>query len=460
MPNPAGGSRNQTAVGGRNNFMARRRKRLPQQPAEVTIEKLAHDGRGIGHIEGKVVFVEGALPGETVLFHYTQIRRDYACGKVLTITHPATDRVKPRCTAFDRCGGCSLQHASHEAQIRIKQDLLLEQLRRIGRIEHFKLWPPLTGPQWGYRHKARLGVRFVRNKGRVLVGFRERASGKVAEIDHCLILHPAVGEKIRDLSILVDGLSIREQIPQIEIALGDNRHALVFRTLSPPNEEDTKKLITFGRDHDFDVYLQPKGPDSLICIHSNDPALLCYELPGNVVLWFGPLEFTQVNPSINRKMIELVLTILAPKPEESILDLFCGLGNFTLPLAKKAGMVTGVEGNPQAVERGKYNARANAIENATFHCTDLSGKLNDHPWSQTHYDKILLDPARSGALEVMEWIPRWNPKRVVYVSCNPATLARDLGILVHDHGFRLLRAGIMDMFPHTAHVESIALLER
>ncbi len=447
-------------VGGKNNFMGRRKKRLPQQPAEITIEKLTHDGRGIGHLEGKAIFVEGALPGETVLFRYTQMRRDYACGKTLEVIRPAADRVDPPCTAFGRCGGCSFQHVAPEAQIRIKQDLLLEQLRRIGKIEHLELWPPLTGPQWGYRHKARLGVRFVRNKGRVLVGFRERASGKVAEIDRCLTLHPAVGDRIQDLSGLIDGLSIREQIPQIEIALGDNRHALVFRTLTPPTEDDKDALIAFGRNHGFDIHLQPKGPDSLQCIHPDAPSLLCYELPENVTLWFSPLDFTQVNPGINRKMIERVLTALEPGAEESILDLFCGLGNFTLPLARRTGRVTGVEGNPQAVERGILNARANALDNVSFHCADLSGKLDDHPWARQPYDKVLLDPARPGAQEVMEWIPRWNPRRVVYVSCNPATLARDLGILVHEHGYRLIKAGIMDMFPHTAHVESIALLER
>jgi len=440
--------------------MGRRRKRLPEQPGQVTIEKLTHDGRGIGYLEGKAVFVDGALPGETVLFRYTQVRRDYACGRTLEISHPSPDRMTAPCNAYGNCGGCSLQHVSHEAQIRIKQELLIEQLRRIARIESFDLWPPLTGPQWGYRHKARLGVRFLRNKGRVLVGFREKASGKIAEIDNCLILHPTVGERIPALAQLVDGLSIRDQIPQIEVALGDNRRALMFRTLTHPDSNDQAALTNFARRFGFDIYLQPKGPDSLECLYPEEPGLLCYQLPENVNLWFGPLEFTQVNPTINRKMIERVLATLDPRPGESILDLYCGIGNFALPLASKASQVTGVEGNPHAVTRGRYNAEANGIQNAVFHCADLSATLDDLPWAQRAYDKILLDPARSGALEVMEWIPRWNPGKVVYVSCNPSTLARDLGVLVHEHGFRLLRAGIMDMFPHTAHVESIALLER
>jgi len=440
--------------------VSRRRKRLPEQPAQVTIEKLTHDGRGVGYIDGKAIFVDGALPGEIVLFRYTQIRRDYACGKPLEVNHPSSDRTPPPCTAYDYCGGCSLQHVSHKAQIRIKQDLLIEQLRRIGKIESFELWPPLSGPQWGYRHKARLGVRFVRNKGRVLVGFREKGSGKVAEIDSCLTLHPAVGEKIPEMAKFIDGLNIRDKIPQIEVALGDNRHALVFRTLTSPNNDDKAALLEFGRRFDFDIYLQPKGPDSLECLYPDNPELLCYELPEDVTLWFGPLDFTQVNPAINRKMIERVMNALDPHPEESILDLYCGLGNFTLPLARKAGQVTGVEGNYQAVSRGRYNAQTNDIDNATFHCTDLSKDLDGYVWTRHHYDKILLDPARTGALNVIEWISRWNPKRVVYVSCNPSTLARDLAILVHNHGYHLVRAGIMDMFPHTAHVESIAWLER
>lgn len=440
--------------------MGRRRKRFPDTPVEVAVEKLTHDGRGIGHIDGKAVFIEGALPDETVLFRYTQMRRDYACGKALEILHASPDRTDPPCQAFGTCGGCSLQHVSEDTQIRIKQDLLIGQLHRIGGLENFELWPPLTGPRWGYRHKARLGARFVRNKGRVLVGFRERASGKVADIDSCLTLHPVVGEHIQNLASMIDGLGIRAQIPQIEVALGDNRHALVFRVLEHPGEEDRKALTEFGRQFGFDIYLQPKGPDSLQCLLPNEPALLCYELPQDITLYFGPLDFTQVNAVINRKMIEKVLTTLDPQSDDAILDLFCGLGNFTLPLAKKAGHVIGVEGNALAIERGKYNASANMIDNVDFYCADLIQDIADHSWARQSYDKILLDPPRSGALEMMPWIPRWHPNTVIYVSCNPATLARDIGVLVHEHGYRLVRTGIMDMFPHTAHVESIALLER
>ncbi len=437
----------------------RRRKRLPEGTFAADIVKLTHDGRGIAHVDGKAVFIEGALPGERVEFRYTEVRRDYACGKVVEVITPSPDRVTPPCLAYGRCGGCSLQHASHTTQIRLKQDLFIEQMRRIGKLTRFELWPPLTGPQWGYRRKARLGVRYVRAKQKVLVGFRERGSGKVAETDTCLTLHPQVGERLQDLADLIDTLSLREHLPQIEVAVGDNRSALVFRILREPTPEERARLIAFGRRFDFDIYLQPKGPDSLEPIHPQDPPLTCYRLPEAIDLWFGPLDFTQVNADINRRMIARILETLDPGPDETILDLFCGLGNFTLPLARRAERVVGVEGNARAVAMGRHNAQANGIENAEFHVCDLTQPLDDEAWARRHYDKVLLDPARSGALELMEWLPRWHPKRVVYVSCNPATLARDLGQLVHRHGFRLIRAGIMDMFPHTAHVESIALLE-
>ncbi|BCX89448.1 23S rRNA (uracil1939-C5)-methyltransferase [Methylomarinovum tepidoasis] len=439
--------------------MGRRRRRpLPTEPALATVEKLTHDGRGIAYVDGKAIFITGALPGETVRFRYIELRRDHGSGQVVEVLRPAPERVAPPCSAFGRCGGCSLQHLDHAAQIRAKEALLAEQLRRIGGIDDFERWPPLAGPVWGYRRKARLGVRYVRNKGKVLVGFRERGSGKVAEIESCLTLHPRVGERLQDLAGLIDALSIREQLPQIEVAIGDNRSALAFRVLQSPRAEDRQRLSDFGRRCNFDIYLQPKGPESLQPLCPADPPLPCYFLPEDVTLWFGPLDFTQVNADINHKMIARVLETLAPRTEETLLDLFCGLGNFTLPLARRGGRIVGVEGNPRAVEMGRYNARANGIDNVEFHVCDLTQPLGDQPWAEARYDKILLDPARSGALELMAWLPRWRPKQVVYVSCNPATLARDVGRLVHEHGFRLIRAGIMDMFPHTAHVESIALL--
>ncbi|HHJ38236.1 MAG: 23S rRNA methyltransferase [Methylothermaceae bacteria B42] len=437
----------------------RRRKPLPQEPVQALIENVTHDGQGIAYVDGKAVFIEGALPGEKVVFRYREIRRDFARGTVLEVTEPNKDRVTPKCAFFDRCGGCSLQHLDPAAQIRLKQDLLIQQFARIGKIPQFELWPPLTGPLWGYRRKARLGVKFVRNKGRVLVGFREKGSGLIADIDACLVLDPKVGDRLKDLATLIDSLTIKERIPQIEAAVGDNRSALVFRVLQPPSEEDLGKLKQFGKRFQFDIYLQPKGPDSVTPLLPENPQPLHYRLPEDIELQFGPLDFTQVNAAINIKMIHRVLETLKPSPTDNILDLFCGLGNFTLPLARHAGQVTGIEGNESAVEQARHNAQINQLKNTQFYCSDLTQDFSENPWSQATYNKILLDPSRAGAFEVMDWIPRWQPQRIVYVSCNPATLARDVGHLVHQRGYRLIKAGIMDMFPHTAHVESIALLE-
>ncbi len=437
----------------------RRRKPLPEDPVQAQIENVTHDGQGIAYVDGKAVFIEGALPGERVSFRYREIRRDFARGTVLEVTEPNRDRIEPRCAFFGRCGGCSLQHLNPAAQIRLKQELLIQQFARIGKISQFELWPPLTGPLWGYRRKARLGVKFVRKKGRVLVGFRERGSGLVADIDACLVLDPKVGERLKDLATLIDSLTIKDRIPQIEVAVGDNRSALVFRILQQPGGDDLVKIKHFGDQFEFDIYLQPKGPDSVIPLFPENPEPLHYRLPEDIELQFGPLDFTQVNAAINLKMIERVLKALDPQPSDSILDLFCGLGNFTLPLARHAGQVTGIEGNASAVAQARRNAKINHLQNTVFHCNDLTQDINEEPWSQKTYHKILLDPSRAGAYEVMDWIPRWQPRRIVYVSCNPATLARDVGHLVHQHGYRLIMAGIMDMFPHTAHVESIALLE-
>lgn len=438
----------------------RKRRALPQESLTVSVEKLTHDGRGIAHVDGKAVFIEGALPGETVRFKYTDIRRTYACGKMLELLTASPERTPPPCPHFGSCGGCTLQHLSPKAQLRFKHDPLLEQLRRIGKVAPLEVWPPLTGPTLGYRRKARLGVRWVRNKGRTLVGFRERGAGLVAEIDACWVLHPAIGKRLKELASLIDGLSIRDQIPQVEVAIGDNRSALVLRTLQPPQANDLVAIEEFGKRLGFDIYLQAGGPGSLFALIPKNPPPLYYRLPEEITLWFGPLEFTQVNAEINRSLIERVLEVLDPSPTETVLDLFCGLGNFTLPLARHASWVVGVEGSRQAVARAKENASYNRIANVEFHCSDLTQDLTAFPWALARYDKLLLDPPRTGAMRVMEHVHRWQPKRIVYVSCNPATLARDVGYLVSAYGYRLTGAGILDMFPHTAHMESIVSLEQ
>lgn len=438
-----------------------RTKKAPPGSFETHIDSRTHDGRGVARVDGKAVFIDGALPGETVRFVYTDMRRDYAEGKVEAVLQAAPGRVEPRCPHFGVCGGCGLQHLADAAQIEAKQGLLVEQFLRIGRIEDVPLWPPLTGPSWGYRHKARLGVKNVPKKGRVLVGFREKASPYIADLASCPVLHPSVGERLGELSELIGSLSIRDRLPQIEVAVGDAGAALVFRVLEDPGEEDVRRLREFGERLGFDVYMQRHGPDSVVPVYPANPALLSYGLPElDLEFRFEPTQFTQVNPEINRKMIDRVLETLAPEPGERVLDLFCGLGNFTLPLARRAGLVVGVEGGADLVAGARRNAEANGLANVEFHVADLSRPVEGMAWAESRYDKLLLDPSRAGAEEILAQVPRWGVARIVYVSCNPSTLARDAGILVHQHGYRLVRAGVMDMFPQTAHVESIALFER
>jgi 23S rRNA (uracil1939-C5)-methyltransferase len=438
-----------------------RKRPVPRGSFRARIDSFTHDGRGVARVEGRAVFIAGALPGEDVSFVYTEVHRDYAEGKVETVLEPAPERVEPRCPHYGACGGCGLQHLADAAQIEEKQKLLVEQLHRTGKIEDVPLWPPLTGPLWGYRRKARLSVKNVPKKGRVLVGFRERSGPYVAEIETCLVLHPAVGERLRDLSELIGTLSIKDRVPQIEISMGDERAALVFRVLADPSADDLEQFKDFGARFGFDIGLQRHGPDSITPLYPENPPLLSYALPNQgVEFHFKPTEFTQVNGDINRKMVDRVLEVLRPEAGDTVLDLFCGLGNFTLALAKQAGFVVGVEGGKELVERAAYNAAANGLENTEFHVADLSQPQDGAPWAGRRYDKVLLDPSRAGAEEVLAYVPKWGASRIVYVSCNPSTLARDAGILVHRHGYRLIRAGVMDMFPQTAHVESIALFEK
>jgi 23S rRNA (uracil1939-C5)-methyltransferase len=313
---------------------------------------------------------------------------------------------------------------------------------------------------WGYRRKARLGVRFVPKKGGTLVGFRERGSSFVADIDQCHILHPRVGDLIPQLSALIDQLSIHDQIPQIEMAMGDETCILIFRMLSPPSDEDLMKLAIFAPQHGISIYIQEGGPDTIRPLDF-EPTTLSYSLPDyNLELDFLPSDFTQVNTDINRQMVKRAISLLELQPQDRVLDLFCGLGNFTLPLARAAGHVTGVEGDGGLVARARENALRNAIDNVDFYTANLYEAMDNEPWLMQRFNKVLLDPPRSGAVEILEHLPKLGVERIVYVSCYPGTLARDAGILVHQHGYRLLSAGVMDMFPHTAHVESIALFEK
>jgi len=427
---------------------------------EIVIESLAHDGRAVAHLDGKTVFIEGALPGEIAGFEYLGTQRRFDEGRVTVIHQPSPDRVEPKCPHFGVCGGCSLQQMAAGAQVRAKQSMLLDNLEHIGAVTPETLLPPLIGPVWGYRGKARLGVKDVARKGRVLVGFRERRASYIADLSRCEVLHPSVGERIGELAGLIGELEARARIPQIEVAVSERVTALVLRHLDPLGEADTVHLQEFAQASGLHLYLQSGGPES---VRPLDPAdsVLSYHLPEQQVeIRFLPNDFTQVNSVINRQMVAQVLQLLALEVNDSVLDLFCGLGNFTLPMARVAGSVTGVEGEDGLVSRARDNAVLNGLENVTFHVADLTSDQRDSTWAGGGYNKVLLDPPRSGAAEVIDTLGNIAPERIVYVSCQPGSLARDAGRLVHEKGYRLLAAGVMDMFPHTAHMESIVLLER
>ncbi len=437
----------------------RRTPRLPDPVERVGVESLGHDGRGVAHLGGKAVFIDGALPGETVAIDYLATHRNYDEARVRAVHDPSPHRVEPRCPHFGVCGGCSLQHLEAGAQIRAKQQVLLDNLSRIGRVVPEEVLPPLRGPVWGYRGKARLGIKDVIKKGRVLVGFREKRSAYLSDLRRCEVLHPSVGEQITAIADLVVGLKARSRIPQVEVAVTDSVTALVFRHLDPLDEADLERLKAFARDQYFHVYLQPGGPDSVWSLWPED-STLSYALPAQgIELDFRPTDFTQINSAINRLMVERVLQLLEPEGSHRVLDLFCGLGNFTLPLARHAGEVVGMEGDAGLVARARHNAVRNGIGNAVFHVADLSVSQIEASWARQTCERILLDPPRSGAAAALDIVGNIRPARVVYVSCHSGSLARDAARLVEDFGYRLLAAGVMDMFPHTAHVESIALFE-
>ena len=438
----------------------RRRQRLPQGEFEAEISSAEHDGRGVARIDGKVTFIHGALPGELVMFRYLNQRRSHDEGQVVSIVRPSAQRYDARCAQYGVCGGCSLQHLEPSAQIEVKQTVLLDNLRQIGQVEPENVLPPIVNDSpWGYRRKARLGVKDVARKGKVLVGFRERGSSYVADVATCHVLHPRVGGILPQLSALIGSLSISRRLPQIEVAMDDERCVLILRVLDPLSAADEQLLNDFQGRYDVVFYLQPGGPETVKPL--NVEVDLHYELPAyDLTLGFSPGDFTQVNSEINRRMIERALQLLELAPTDRVLDLFCGIGNFTLPIARCAASVVGVEGDAGLVARARRNAQRNDLFNAEFVTADLYAELQAEPWMQRRFDKALLDPPRSGAREVLPTLAEVGVQRICYVSCYPATLARDAGELVRRHGYRLLNAGVMDMFPHTAHVESIALFER
>jgi 23S rRNA (uracil1939-C5)-methyltransferase len=435
--------------------------RIDKTPFAVEITDLSHDGRGVARdAEGKALFVNGALPGEQVMAQLASRSRRYDEAITVEVLRPSPDRVMPRCPHFGVCSGCVLQHLAEDQQILAKQRVLMENLERIGHVSPQAWLPPLTGDNWGYRRKGRFSVRHVLKKNKTLVGFREVDPRFVADLSVCYTVIPEIGGKVAALAERVDGLQARDQIPQIEFIGGDDGVALTIRHLTPLSEEDIEHLRGFAQAQDFAIFLQPRGVDSVHPLWPESPSLR-FRLPEwDVELAFEPLDFIQVNARLNEKMIARALDLLDAAPDDRVLDLFCGLGNFTLPLARRVREVVGVEGDAGLVARARANAQRNGLDNARFHAADLSQDQRGMPWMRPGFDKLLLDPPRSGADEVLKQLKIKGLDRIVYVSCHPGSLARDAGYLVREQGFRLISAGVMDMFPHTAHVESIALFER
>ena len=442
----------------------RRKKRLPEEPVEVEISALSNEGRGIAHVDDRTVFIDQALQGERVLFKYTRLTSKIAEGRAVEVLTPSPLRVDPVCSAFEMCGGCSLQHMSSEAQIDLKQSMLLDQLEQNG-VKPEQVIPPLLGPEYGYRHKARLGVRYVHKKETVLVGFRERNSSFITETQRCEVLHPSVGGIISEIADCINKMDAKRSIPQIEVAVGDEQTVLVFRHLEALNDADRQLLTGFCKSHSLVCYLQAGKPDQLELLYPQQADPLFYMLPAasgdDLKIEFQPSDFTQVNPDINRRMVANAIEYLSLKKTDTVLDLFSGLGNFALAMARGCGKVVAVEGSLVMVRKARDNAELNGIENAEFCYADLYGdEVAAAPWLKQKYDKILLDPPRSGATEILPSLKKMEASTIVYVSCHPATLARDAAVLVNDLGYKLKKAGIMNMFPHTGHVESIAVFEK
>jgi 23S rRNA (uracil1939-C5)-methyltransferase len=436
---------------------ADRRAQAPAAEEEGAVSGLTSAGEGVVHL-GKTAFVAGALPGERVRFRRTRRHRQHDDAQLLAVLEPAISRVTPRCEHFGVCGGCLLQHLDTSAQLSAKEAELRDNLARVARIAPERWLPPLAGPAWGYRRRARLGVKFVRKKGCVVVGFRERAAPYVAQLKQCEVLAPPAGALITPLAGLIDGLSIREQLPQIEVSVADNATALVLRVLATPSASDLEQLEAFAARHALRLYLQPGGLDTVAPLGAAGEPLY-YRLPDfDLTLEFLPTDFIQVNGAVNAALATRAVELLDPQPGSRVLDLFCGIGNFTLPLARRAGAVVGVEGDAALIARARANAVRNALHNVEFHVANLAVAVGELAWARGPYTHVLLDPPRTGAREMLPALAALAPQRVLYISCHPGSLARDLGALVHEHGMTLEAAGVVDMFPHTAHVESIALL--
>ncbi len=433
-----------------------RRRKVKAKRYELEIETLSHEGRGISHFDDKIIFTRGALPGEKVIADRTLSRAKYEEADIAEILEPSPDRIGPKCEVYGVCGGCSFQHLSSENQIIAKQKWLQSAFMGQAKAEPKTWLDPLQVVSWGYRRKARLGVRYVEKKEKVLVGFRERKSSFITVMNRCEVLHPTLGDNLTVLAECIEQLSVKSQVPQIEVAIAEKDTILILRHLQPLTTADELILKDYGVRLSITWYTQSGGMDTVKPL--DECVGLNYTLPQhNIDMAFLPTDFTQVNFELNRKMMDLALSLLELNNSDRVIDLFCGLGNFTLPIARYAKHVVGVEGDGGLIERAKENAKRNGIENAAFYKADLFQEVQGFEWfrGQT-YNKALVDPARTGAIEIVELLPKLGVERLVYVSCNPATLARDTAKLI-ELGYSLEQAGVMDMFPQTAHVESIAL---
>ena len=438
------------------------RSKLKEKPEfELDIVDLGHDGRGVGRRDGKTVFVSGGLPGERVRVRQTGRNRHFDEGICTEVLQASPDRITPLCPHFGICSGCVLQHLSPERQIEAKQNTLIENLRRIGHVQPASVLPALVAERWGYRRKGRFSVRYVEKKGGVLVGFREIDARFVAQLGECHTVVPAVSALIVPLTELIGSLQAKAEIAQIEFIQGDGPVALVLRNLVALSEADMVQLHDFEQAHGVQLFLQPGGSQSVVAISPDYPKLHFALAESGISFEFKPLDFIQVNAKLNEEMIARTLELLALRPSDRVLDLFCGLGNFTLPIARLAEHVVGVEGDSGLVSRARENAERNGLGNAEFHAADLTQDVSAQAWKKDgRFNKLLLDPPRAGAIEVLRQLDLKGIDRIVYVSCHPASLARDAGYLVQERGYRLLAAGVMDMFPQTAHVESIAVFEK
>lgn len=430
---------------------------------EAVIESIDHEGVGVAHVDGKVTFIDGGVTGEHVRFARRRSRGNFDLGTVTEVLRESSQRVTPRCRFYGTCGGCAMQHIDAAAQVAAKQRVLEDNLARIGKVRPGQMLPPVIGPAWGYRSRARLSVHYVAKKGGVLVGFHERKSSFVADTSSCEVLPAHVSRLIPELREMFTAMTLRDRLPQLELAVGEDVTVFVLRNLEPLPQEDAARLRAFADRHGIQWWLQPKGPDTAHPFHPLQAPALDYRLPEfGLRLGFRPTDFTQVNAGVNRVLVKRAFDMLDPRPGERVGDLFCGMGNFSLALATSGADVVGMEGSPGLVARAAQNAKANGLEaRTTFLAHDLYTDAEGALRRLGPVDKLLIDPPRDGAMDICKGLPDSGaPSRIVYVSCSPSTLARDAGVLVNVKGYRLVAAGVVNMFPHTGHVESIALFDR